>query len=231
MPKLKPCILVVDNDTHILTLVQRILEGEKYRVITASSGEDALAEFENQTVDMVLLDIIMPGIDGYAVCQTIRQNSNIPVIMLMAMGSDREKVKGLDAGADDFVTKPFSTDVLLATIRSVLRRSNAILPIPSPATFNKGRIKLDFVNKRVRVDGEEVRLTPTEFCLIQELAFNEGKILTHTQMLQRVWGTEYQQENEYLRVFVRSLRTKLSLKRQGSSSIESISGIGYRFNK
>jgi two-component system KDP operon response regulator KdpE len=231
MQKLKPCILVADDDTEVLTLVRRILEDEKYQVITASSGEDALAAFENQSVDMVLLDIIMPGIDGYAVCRTVRQYSNVPVIMLTALGSDDDRVKGLNAGADDFVTKPFKTAVMLARIRSVLRRSSGTLPTPSRVTFNNGRLEIDFANRWVSVDGREVRLTPTEFCLIQEMTLNIGKVLTHTQLLLQVWGTEYQNETEYLHVFVRGLRTKLGLKRQGSGSIESIADVGYCFNK
>jgi DNA-binding response OmpR family regulator len=230
MPKLEPCILVADDDSKVLNMIRRVLESEKYQVITASSGESALAALKNQTVDMVILDIIMPDIDGYAVCRTVRQHSNVPIIMLTAMGRDEDKVKGLDAGADDFVTKPFSTAVLLARIRAVLRRSNDTLPTPSRSTFNNGRLEIDFANRWVSVDGREVRLTPTEFRLIHELALNIGNVLTHTQLLQQVWGTEYQNETEYLHVFVRGLRTKLGLKRQGSGSIESISSIGYRFN-
>lgn len=231
MPRPNPCVLVVDDDAHIITLLRRILESEKYRVIAAGGGTAAMDALKNQNIDIVLLDVIMPETDGYTVCQNIRQNSNIPIIMLTAMNSDQDKVKGLDAGADDFVTKPFAADVLLARVRAVLRRSNAVLPTPKRATFNNGRLEIDFTNKWIGVDGREVRLTPTEFRLIQELVVNKGKVLTHTQLLQRVWGVEYQQENEYLHVFVRGLRTKLGLKRLGPGAIESISGVGYRFNE
>lgn len=229
MPKLNPCILVADNDRNVPAL-QRVLETEKYRVITAGSGESVLAAFEKQPVDMLLFDIMMPGTDGYAVCQTIRRNSNVPIIMLTTMGNDQAKVKGLDAGADEFVTKPFSIDVLLATIRAMLRRSSSALPAPSRANFSNGSLEIDFANRRASMDGREVRLTPTEFRLTQELTLNTGKVLTHTHLLQTVWGPEYQNATEYLHVFVRGLRVKFGLKRQGSGAIESISGIGYRFN-
>jgi len=229
MPKLNPCILVADNDRNIPTL-RRVLETEKYQVITAGSGESVLAAFEKHPVDVLLFDVMMPGTDGYAVCQTIRQHSNVPIIMLTAMGSDQDKVKGLDAGADEFVTKPFSANVLLATIRAMLRRSSGTLPTPSRATFNNGRLEIDFANRWVSVDGREVKLTPTEFRLIDELTINTGKVLTHAHLLQQVWGTEHQNATEYLHVFVRGLRIKFGLKRQGSGAIESISGVGYRFN-
>jgi two-component system KDP operon response regulator KdpE len=231
MQELKPCILVVDDDIRILNLVRRILENEQYRVVTASSGEDALVAFNKQTVDMVLLDIIMPDMDGYAVCQSIRQCSTVSIIMLTAMDSNQDKVKGLDAGADDFVTKPFAADVLLARIRAVLRRGSGVLPAQPRVAFNNGRLEIDFANMWIGVNGREVKLTPTEFRLIQELVFNKGRVLTHTQLLQQVWGAEYKQENEYLHVFIRNLRTKLGLKRQGPGAIESISGVGYRFNE
>ena len=230
MPELKTCILAIDDDAHVLTLVRRVLERENYRVTTANSGEAAMAVFENQPVALALLDIMMPGIDGYTVCQLIRARSLLPIIMLTAMGSDEDKVRGLDAGADDFVTKPFSSDVLLARVRAVLRRSQITLPTLPCAVFKSGNLEIDFAGRRVSVDGKEVRLTLTEFQLLQELGLNRGKVITHTHLLQRVWGPEYKDEREYLHVFIRCLRKKLSLERQGQRAIENISGVGYRFN-
>jgi DNA-binding response OmpR family regulator len=230
MPELKPCILVVDDNEQTLTLVRHVLEKEKYRVITVDSGEAAMTVLENEPVDLALLDVMMPGIDGYTVCRQIRARSLLPIIMLTALDKDEYKVRGLDAGADDFVTKPFSSDVLLARVRAVLRRSQVASPAPSCTIFKSGNLEIDFASRRVSVDDREVRLTPTEFHLLQELGLNRGKVLTHTQLLQKVWGPLYKDENEYLHVFIGCLRTKLGLERQGPGAIESISGVGYRFN-
>ena len=199
-------------------------------MITADSGEAAVAAFEQQLPDLVVLDIIMPGIDGYAVCQRIRSFSHVPIIMLTAMGSNEEMARGLDAGADDYMTKPFSVEVLLARVRAVLRRSQATFPTPSCDAFRSGSLEIDFARRRVTVAGNEIRLTPTEFHLLQEMVLNVGKVLTHTHLLYKVWGQEYRDESEYLHVFIRSLRTKLRLERQGHGAIDSIAGVGYRFN-
>ena len=230
MPKPKPCILAVDDDVQVLHLARRTLETEGYRVITAASGEAAVAAFEQQPLDLVVLDIMMPGIDGYAVCQRIRSFSHVPIIMLTAMGSDEEKVRGLDAGADDYVTKPFSVEVLLARVRAVLRRSQATFPTPSCDAFRSDGLEIDFARRRVTVAGNEIRLTPTEFHLLQELVLNAGKVLTHTYLLQKVWGPEYQDERQYLHVFIGCLRTKLRLNRQGHVAINSVASVGYQFN-
>ncbi len=230
MPKPKPCILVVDDDVQVLRLIRRILEMNEYRVIIADSGESALVEFDQQPLDLVVLDITLPGIDGYTVCQHIRTFSYVPIIMLTAQRGDKEVVKGLNAGADDYVTKPFSAEVLLARIRAALRRSQATFPTPSCSTFSSSGLEIHFVTRRVIVDGKEIRITPTEFHLLQELVINAGKVLTHTHLLRHVWGQEYQDERQYLHVFVKRLRTKLGLKRQDHGTIESIAGVGYRFN-
>jgi len=230
MPNSKPCILIVDDDVQVLHLVRRVLETEGYRVITADRGEAAVTAFEQQLPDLVVLDIMMPGIDGYTVCKSIRSFSVVPIIMLTAMGSDEEKVRGLDTGADDYVTKPFSVEVLLARIRAVLRRNQATLSMPSCDAFKCNGLEIDFVSRRVTVDGNEVRLTPTEFHLLQEMVLNVGKVLSHSYLLNKVWGQEYRDESEYLHVFIRSLRTKLRLNNQSHGTIDNIAGIGYRFN-
>jgi len=230
MPKPKPCILAVDDDVQVLSLVRDTLEMEGYRVITADSGEAAVAAFEQQPPDLVVLDIMMPGIDGYAVCRRIRSSSQVPIIMLTGMGSDEEKVRGLDVGADDYVAKPFSVEELLARVRAVLRRSQASFPTPSCDVFNSGSLEIDFARRRVTVAGKEIRLTPTEVHLLQELVLNVGKVLTHSYLLNRVWGPEYRDERQYLHVFVGCLRTKLKLEREGPGAIDSVAGVGYRFN-
>lgn len=147
MPKLKPCILAVDDDVHILSLLRHTLEMEGYQVITADSGEAAVTAFERTLLDLVLLDIMLPGLDGYAVCRRIRSSSQVPIIMVTAMGSDEEMVRGLDAGADDYVTKPFSVEKLLARVRAVLRRSQAALPMSSCDVFRNGSLEIDFARR------------------------------------------------------------------------------------
>jgi DNA-binding response OmpR family regulator len=229
MTKPKPCILAVDDDVQVLSLVRDTLEDE-YRVITADSGEAAVAAFEQQLPDLVVLDIMLPGIDGYAVCQRIRNSSQVPIIMLTGKGSDEEKVKGLDAGADDYVAKPFSIAELLARVRAVLRRSQVTFPMPSCDAFKSDNLEIDFARRLVTVAGKEVKLTPTEFHLLQELVLNVGKVLTHSYLLNKVWGPEYQDERQYLHVFLGCLRTKIRLERQGHGAIESIASVGYRFN-
>ena len=230
MPAQKPNILAVDDEVQTLHLVRRILELEGYRVITAGSGEAALDAFQQQLLDLVVLDIMMPGIDGYDVCRRIRSFSQVPIIMLTAKGSDEEKVKGLDAGADDYMTKPFSTKELLARVRAMLRRTRAIYPTPACATFKSDQFEIDFARRRVTVAAKEVSLTPTEFCLLQELVLNAGKVLTHTHLLRRVWGPEYRDERQYLHVFMGHLRAKLKLETSSRKSIENVTGVGYRYN-
>ncbi len=230
MPKPKPCILVVDDDAQVLRLVRRILERNEYRVIIADSGESALVEFDQQPLDLVVLDITLPGIDGYTVCQRIRTFSNVPIIMLTAQRGDEEVVKGLNAGADDYVAKPFSAEVLLARVKSVLRRSQPTFPKPSVNIFSSENIEIHFATREVLVDNQEIKITPTEFFLLQELVINAGKTLTHTGLLRQIWGPEYKDERQYLHVFIRSLRNKLGLKHTGHGAIENIAGVGYRFN-
>ena len=229
MPKPKPCILVVDDEVQVLSLVRDTLEMEGYRVITADSGEAAVAAFEQQLPDLVVLDIMLPGMDGYAVCRHIRSSSHVPIIMLTGRGSDEEKVRGLNAGADDYVPKPFSVEELLARVRAVLRRSQATFPMPACDTFKSGSLEIDFARRLVTVDGEETRLTRTEFNLLQELVVNIEKVLTYSYLLKKVWGPEYESERQYLHVFVGCLRSKVRLNRQGHGAIESVPGVGYRF--
>jgi DNA-binding response OmpR family regulator len=228
MLKPKPCILaVVDDDVQVLHLVRRTLETGGYRVITADSGEAAMDAFEQKPPDLVVLDIMMPGIDGYAVCKHIRTLSLVPIIMLTAIGGDAEQARGLAAGADDYVTKPFSVELLLARVRAVLRRSQATPP-PHFDTFRNGSFEIDFARRRVTMAGNEIRLTPTEFRLIQELTLNAGKVLTHTYLLNKVWGPEYKDERQYLHVFIGCLRNKIGLKSHGDGAIINLAGVGYQ---
>ena len=230
MPPKITRILVVDDDVEILRLIRRVLQIEGFHVITAESGEAAIQEMEREEVDLVVLDLMMSGIDGITVCRQIRSCSTMPIIILSAKTNVEEKVKALEAGADDYVTKPFSTQELLARVRAALRRSQMTLPTPSSSRLVSGNLEINFLDRRVTVAGEEIKLTPTEFNLLQELALHSGKVLTHTYLLNRIWGNEYRDELRYLHVFISRLRNKLRLDKDNQQMIESISGVGYRFN-
>jgi len=230
MPPKITRILVVDDDVEILRLIKRVLEIEGFHVITAESGEAAIQEMEREQFDLLVLDLMLPGIDGITVCKQIRNFSTLPVIILTAKTSLEDKVKALEACADDYVTKPFSTQELLARVRAVLRRSQMTLPTPSISRLVSGNMEINFLDRRVTVAGEEIKLTPTEFNLLQELALHSGKVLTHAYLLNRIWGNEYRDELRYLHVFISRLRNKLRLDKDNQQMIESISGVGYRFN-
>jgi DNA-binding response OmpR family regulator len=223
-------ILVVDDDVEILRLIRRVLEIEGFHVITAETGEAAIQEMEREQFDLLVLDLMLPGIDGITTCRHIRNFSTLPIIILTAKTNVEEKVKALEACADDYVTKPFSTQELVARVRAALRRSQMTFPAPSSSQVVSGKLEINCLDRRVTVAGEEIKLTPTEFNLLQELALHNGKVLTHTYLLNRIWGSEYRDELRYLHVFVNRLRNKLMLHEENQRMIENISGVGYRFN-
>jgi DNA-binding response OmpR family regulator len=203
----KASVLVVDDDVNILRMIQRILELEGYGVLKASNGEAALQVFDDEDPELVLLDIMMPGMDGYTVCRNIREFSPIPIIMVTA------KVKGLDAGADDYITKPFSSQELVARVRAVLRRATLWDEYPEltahPNDFIIDDLIIDFTRHRVTVHDREVKLTATEYRLLSYLVRNAGRVVTLEQILQAVWGKEYVGEHHLLRVNITRLQQKL----------------------
>ncbi len=225
----KTCILVVDDEVSIIRFVSARLRKEGYEIITASNGEEALLRAEEENPTLVLLDIMMPKMDGFEVCRRLREWSEVPIIMLSAKGEESDKVKCLDLGADDYVTKPFGGEELLARVRAVLRRAEVTGAVSDRPPFTSGDLKISFAQRQVTVAGREVKLTPTEFGLLQELTLNAGKVLTHTHLLQKVWGPEYRDEKEYLHEFVRRLRNKLEPDKDNPSYIVSVSGVGYQF--
>jgi DNA-binding response OmpR family regulator len=231
MTNKKASMLVVDDDAHILRLLRRTLELEGYQVFTASDGETALDVVDREVPNLIILDIMMPRTDGYAVCQRIREFSQVPIIMVTAKGGDEERVRGLECGADDYVTKPFSTRELVARVKTVLRRSQVGDAIASQSTFSSGDLEIDFVKRRVTVARSAVSLTPTEYHLLQELVLNRGKVLTHTYLLQKVWGGEYLNEIVYLHVFIGRLRRKLHLDSAEQRYIITLPGVGYQFKE
>ncbi|MGB7173674.1 MAG: response regulator transcription factor, partial [Candidatus Acidiferrales bacterium] len=197
-----------------------------YVITEAPSGEEALEKMKDARPDLVLLDVNMPGMGGFETCREIRRHSEVPIIMLTVRSGEKDKVLALDAGADDYVTKPFGIEELLARIRAALRRTStgeALAPVDS------GELQIDFESRRVTLKGKTVRLTPKEFELLRQLAANAGKPLSHRRLLQSVWGPDYGEETEYLRVFINQLRKKIEPDPRHPRYIRTEPWVGYRF--
>jgi len=222
----KPLILVVDDDPGVLRLVSHSLEVGGYQVITSNEGMTALRLIENESPSLVLLDIVMPGIDGLQVCQRIHESSDIPVIMLTVKDEAKEIAHGLDTGADDYLTKPFSTNELLARVRAVLRRTKFPEWMPQPV-FTCGELSIDFARHRVTVAEKEVRLSRTEYQLLSTLTRNAGRVLTQDQLLEKAWGWEYRDARHILQVAIARLRQRIGDNPQNPKYIETRTGIGY----
>lgn len=225
----KDSILIVDDDLSIIKFLRRNLEARGYEVFTAMDGAEAVQTVEMKLPGLIILDIMMPKIDGFEVCRRLREWSQIPIIMLSARGNEEDKVKCLDLGADDYITKPFGASELIARVRTVLRRTQAATTIPTQPSFTNGDLNISFPQRRVTVAGKEVKFTPTEYSLLQELVLNAGKVLTHMYLLNKVWGLEYREEREYLYVFARRLRAKIEPDPTNPKYITTIPGVGYQF--
>jgi two-component system, OmpR family, KDP operon response regulator KdpE len=222
-------ILVVDDEPQIRRVLRTTLAAQGYEVFDAKTGEEALLAIRDQRFDVVLLDMNMPGMGGLAACRELRAGSDAGIIMLTVRNSEQDKVIALDAGADDYITKPFGMPELLARIRASLRR----LPV-SPGRGNEGLIRLDgveidLVARRVRKGGEEARLTPKEFDLLQYLLANANTVIPHTKLLQAVWGPDYGDQVEYLRVFANQLRKKIEPDPSKPRYLLTEPWVGYRF--
>jgi DNA-binding response OmpR family regulator len=226
----KTTVLVVDDDVRILRMMQHILELKVFKVLVASNGETALQILDEETPDLILLDIMMPDIDGYTVCKRIREFSMIPIIMVTAKGDDEEKVKGLDTGADDYISKPFSSKELVARVRAVLRRSK-LQDKRSEPTFHYRGLSIDFNQHRATLDSHELNLTATEYKILTYLAQNAGRLATPDQILEKVWGEEYAGETHLLQVNVARLRQKLNDDASNPTYIATKPGIGYMLMK
>ncbi len=227
----KTRILVVDDELSIIKFLRANLEANGYEMLAAMDGAEALQTFEMELPDLVILDIMMPKVDGFEVCRRLREWSQIPIIMLSARGDASDKVKCLDLGADDYITKPFRAGELIARVRAVLRRTETAINIPPQPFFASGNLEISFAQRKVTIAGKEVKLTPTEYNLLQELAINMGKVLTHAHLLNKVWGPEYRDEREYLHVFVRRLRAKLEPDMTNPRYIVTVPGVGYQFKE
>lgn len=230
MPAKKTTILTADDDPQLLRLVARNLQFEDYDVLTASDGKQALEMIEAHTPDAVLLDVMMPKMDGLTVCHKVREFSSVPIIIVTARGQDQDKVRGLDLGADDYLTKPFSVDELLARVRAVLRRSQftsneAMHSLRTKITI--GELGIDDAQHRVTLASQEIELTPIEYRLLVYLAQNVGCVVTQDLLLDHVWGSEYVGESHILQVNINRLRRKLEVDPTRPRYILTKVGIGY----
>lgn len=222
-------ILVVDDEPQIRRVMRTTLVTRGYVVSTARSGEEALEKVREERFDLVLLDINMPGIGGMEACRILRAQSDIPIVILSIRNAEKEKVEALDAGADDYVTKPFSMPELLARIRAALRRA-PLLSTDTPEVLDLGQTVINFVARRVTVNGTEVRLTPKEFDLLRYLANSPDEVIPHAKLLQAVWGPDYGEEVEYLRVFINQLRKKIEPDPSHPAYLLTEPWVGYRFS-
>ena len=220
-------VLVVDDEAPMRKYISTNLKARGYDVLMAEDGTEALKLIDEHTIDLLILDIMMPGPDGLEVLRRVRRDMDVPVVMLSARGRETDKVEALDAGADDYLTKPFGAEELLARVRAALRRVGSAPTRPLPPYRSNG-LEVDFSARRVRRDGVEISLTPKEYDVLAHLARNAGKVLTHRQILQAVWGAEYGEEADYVWTYVRRIRRKLEPDQEQPRYLLTEAGVGYR---
>ncbi len=223
-------ILVVDDDPVLSELVSYILRAEGYEPIVANDGEDGLRKFQATQPDLIVLDVTMPEMDGFEVCRRIRTTAATPIIMLTAQGGEEAIVHGLDLGADDYVTKPFQLKPFMARVRANLRRANAPQPHFGKVTYRDEYITIDLEAHKVLIQGEPVKLTPTEYKLLAVVVKNRGRVLEFRQLLEQVWGFEYIDDIDYLRVYIWHLRRKVEPDPKNPIYLHNELSIGYRFD-
>jgi two-component system KDP operon response regulator KdpE len=226
----KDRVLVVDDEMEIRRALSRALGARHYAVETAADGEEALVQAEMFRPDLVVLDLNLPKLDGLEVCRRVRERSAVPILVLSVREDESDKVAALDLGADDYLTKPFGIDELLARVRALLRRSETQAPA-RPLRFRLGEVEIDLERRRVTRSGNDVRLTKTEWSLLETFARQPGKLLTHRWLLERVWGEGYGDDVDVLRVFVSQLRKKIEPDPRRPCAILTESGVGYRWNE
>jgi len=228
MSKRGASILVVDDEREIVRALRRSLSAHGFTVLTASSGEEAVEMVSQHRPDLVLLDLLLPGMSGLEVCRRVRMTSNVPIIVLSVKDAERDKVEALDLGADDYVAKPFGIGEVLARVRVALRRV-AQAPSGTEPRFQSGPLSVDFAQRRVHVHGREVALTPTEYDLLKVFITHRGKLLTRQMLLKEVWGNEVHDRTHSLHVYVAQLRQKIEPIPERPRFILTIPGVGYRF--
>jgi DNA-binding response OmpR family regulator len=230
MPEEKK-ILVVDDEARMVEFIRMNLELEGFAVITAGDGYQALEKLTREMPDLVVLDIMMPDMDGFETLKKVRQVSQVPVIFLSVKGEPSDRIKGLDLGADDFITKPFEPRELISRIKAVLRRVEPDTVNSKSEIIVDDELKIDFDRRKVFVRGQEAKLRPTEYRLLYQLVMNPGKLLTHETLLARVWGPEYRDEDQYVRLYINYLRQKIEKDPRNPKYILSERGLGYRFKE
>jgi len=228
-PVARTRILIVEDDPNIVDLMRSNLAVRGFDTIVSADGERALALLDTEQPEVILLDLMLPGMDGFELCRRVRERSAVGVIVVSARGGDQDKVAALNLGADDYMTKPFSIEELLARIAATLRRTRPAVETAGASTriTLPGDLEIDLAGRQVTRAGETLHLTPTEFALLRELANDRGKVITHAQLLRRVWGRGYETETEYVRVYVRRLRAKLETEDSGQLIITQ-PRVGYR---
>lgn len=222
---LKPTVLVIDDEKQIRRLLRVSLESNGYRVLEAATGQEGISQAAQHPPDIVVLDLGLPDIEGVTVLQRLREWTRVPVIILSVREREEDKIKALDNGADDYLTKPFGTGELLARLRVALRHTQSAADSP---VFRSRRLEMDFTARVVRVEGKEVKLTATEYALLRLFVQHSGKVLTHQQILREVWGPNYLDQTQYLRVYVAHLREKLEVDPSKPTLVLTEAGVGYR---
>jgi two-component system KDP operon response regulator KdpE len=229
MPATDKLILVVDDEPRMFQFIRMNLELEGYRVIQASNGLEALDKVRDELPDLVIMDVMMPDLDGFETLRILRETSDVPVIMLTVKAEEDDIVRGLRLGADDYVTKPFSPRELSSRVEALLRRAELPTPIKRTAIEIDDHLTIDFARREVIVDGEPVQLRPTEYRLLFHLVNNAGWVMPHETLLQKVWGYEYRDETHYLRLYITYLRQKIEKDPSNPQYILTERGVGYRF--
>ncbi len=222
-------VLIVDDDEHVRNITETVFKRNGAQVLTAAGGSEGLRQFFARKPDLVILDIMMPEVDGFEVCQRIRQVSNAPVILLTALNSAEEIIHGLECGADDFVTKPFKSDVLIARVKAVLRRVGMPQETEPRQLYSDDYLTIDLGKRLITTAGSPVRLTRTEYNLLAYLMQNAGWVRTFEQILENVWGYEYQDSLDYVHVYISHLRKKIEPDPKNPEYLQTEHGVGYRF--
>ena len=222
-------ILVVDDEERMVRFIRLNLEHDGFQVSEAFNGKEAIQKIRDVTPDLILLDVMMPDLDGFEVLETVREVSQVPVIMLTAKGEEDDRVRGLELGADDYVTKPFSPRELVSRVKAVLRRTEGASGSMHGLIEVDERLKIDFDRREIWLEGKLVKLRPTEYRMLYHLVQNAGWVVTHDQLLTKVWGYEYRDEPHYVRLYINYLRQKLEANPSDPKYILTERGVGYRF--